>query len=331
MRIAHVTKLSTSTLAVAALFFGNLPLPALAAGIQVIIDGKTIVFTDVQTTVWFATYVRQAAEAGIVSGYKDSSGNLTGKYGPSKSITVAESLKIASEGAGFDADLYGSLVDTDMRDHWALSYVAVAKSENFAVIPNRSTIDRAATRAEVASLFTSAFALDLTNASPVDTRYKDVKTTTKYAAAIEILSRDGILSGDTDAMGKTTGNFRPLDSINRAEVAKMVILARAKYGEPGKDKRPTESTGVKILYRSPTFSPSVLRVKAGTTVTFHNDSNDSLWIASNPHPAHTDLSGFDSKASIEMGGDFSFTFDRLGTFGYHNHLNPSFTGTIIVE
>jgi len=199
------------------------PAASRAAGIQVMIDGKAVVFTDVQTSVWFAVYVRQAAEAGIVNGYKDASGKLTGRYGPSNSITIAEALKIAVEGAEYDAQLYGSLVDSGMRQHWGAAYVSVAKAEKFAILPDRVRIDRAATRAEVAALLTSAFDVDTSLISPVDSRYSDVKVSTSYAASIEALSRDGVLQGDTDVQGLATGTFRPLDPINRAEVAKIIM------------------------------------------------------------------------------------------------------------
>ena len=295
------------------------------------IDGKAVVFTDVQTSTWFATYVREAAEAGIVTGYKDQYGKLTGKYGPSNSITLAEALKIAIEGAGYDNDLYGTLVDSGMRTHWASSYYSVAKGEQFDFLRLQARVDRAATRAEVASMFASAFRSDLSTATTVDTRYTDVKMSTVFAQSIEALSRDGILSGDTDAQGQVLGTFRPNATINRAEVAKMVIAARAKYGEPGIDRRPLEAEATLVTYTNAGFSPAVLRVKSGTTVTFKNDSGEDLWVASNPHPTHTGLSGFDALNGIAQGESSIFTFTRLGTFGYHNHLHPAMTGTIVVE
>lgn len=63
--------------------------------------------------------------------------------------------------------------------------------------------------------------------------------------------------------------------------------------------------------------------KSGT-VTF---TGSNLWVASDPHPIHTDLPGFDPRKVQES---FSFTFDRVGEWGFHNHLRPSDTGTIIV-
>lgn len=79
------------------------------------------------------------------------------------------------------------------------------------------------------------------------------------------------------------------------------------------------------------FSPSILTIKAGATVTFKNDSSINMWPASNPHPTHTDYPGFDAKMEIPPGGTYSFTFYNAGTWGYHDHPNPNIGGTIAVQ
>ena len=316
-----------TTSALALLF----PLLANAMGIQVIINGQTVVFTDVPQSAWFATYVQTAVEAGIVNGYMDAQGKLTGKFGPGNSVTVAEALKIAVEGAGYDAELYGSVVDSGVGSHWASPYVSVAKAENFIVNASATRLNRPATRAEVAAIFTSAFDVDIT-VSQIGSRFDDVSASTTNAASIEALSRDEVVSGDTDVQGRPTGTFRPAGPINRAEVVKIVIGARARYGTPGEGKRPPEATGMTVHYTSAGgFSPSVLRVAQGTTVTFINDATSELWVASNPHPSHTDYPELNSNGSFGQGEVFVLKFSRLGSWGYHNHLSPSQGGTIVVE
>jgi hypothetical protein len=54
------------------------------------------VFGDVSDEAWYAPYVTSLAEWGIVSGYRDASGNTTGQFGPGNSVTVAEVLKMAT-------------------------------------------------------------------------------------------------------------------------------------------------------------------------------------------------------------------------------------------
>lgn len=313
-----------------------IPLMANAMGIQVIIDGKTVVFSDVPQSAWFATYVRAAAEAGIVNGYKDRRGMLTGKYGPSNDITIGEALKIAVEGAGYHEDLYASKIQSGFR-HWASPYVSVAKGESFLVIDARTRLDRAATRTEVTALMTSAFHVNMENVQ-LDTRYNDVSASTEFSTSIEALSRDKIVSGDTDIDGQATGTFRPTDTINRAEVVKIVTQARAAYGTPGAGRVPSEEQGGDtenedniVTYTDEGFSPMILRAKKGDTVTFKNMSITGLWVASNLHPTHTALPGFDANRTLINGETYLYTFTQIGSWSYHNHLNARFQGTIVVE
>lgn len=307
-----------------------IPMAAYAIGLQVIIDGRVVIFRDVPQSAWYATYVRQSAEAGIVNGYKDEYGNLKGLFGPGNRITLAEALKISVEGAGYDEELYGSMVPSD-TDHWASAYVSVAKAENFELFAgSMPNLDQPAKRAEVASLFTSAFKADA-GIEPLDTRYSDVDTRTDYAGSIEALSRAGVVSGDTDSEGQATGTFRPYDAINRAEVAKIVINARTEFGTPGAGREPPMASAQLVIYTGTEFSPRVLRIAKGERIEFRNESSGSMWIASDPHPIHTDLENFDSLESLSQGESYFYTFTRLGTWGYHNHVNPAHRGTIIVE
>jgi len=311
------------------------PITASAVGVSAIIDGKTVVFTDVQQTAWFAASVREAAELGIVSGYRDAYGNPSGKFGPSNNITLAESLKIVSEAAGYNEVEYASKVTSGVS-HWSAPYVSVAKAEGFAVITSTPNLDRPATRAEVSALITSAFRKDLKDVQASNSRYTDVNDRTEYSTSIELLSRDKIVAGDTDIEGQALHTFRPNAQINRAEVAKMIIAVRAAYGTPGTDRKPEEQSSAQatenlVVYGQNGFSPSVLRVKKGETVTFRNDLVTKMWVAVDPHPNHTDLPGFDATKGLLQGQTYVHTFTKVGTFGYHNHLNASMKGTIIVE
>jgi plastocyanin len=78
------------------------------------------------------------------------------------------------------------------------------------------------------------------------------------------------------------------------------------------------------------FSPSNITVKSGTVVIFKNTSSKTYWPASNPHPTHTDLPGFDALRGLNNGETYSFTFTKLGVWGFHDHLNPTLDGRITV-
>jgi plastocyanin len=104
---------------------------------------------------------------------------------------------------------------------------------------------------------------------------------------------------------------------------------------------------VTITYTKNGFSPSNLKIRAGTVVTWVNNSTEQLEVASDPHPSHTAYDGtsrsqhcvgnaptsssvFDECTSVATGGSWSFTFGKVGSWGFHNHLNPSKLGSITV-
>ncbi len=100
-----------------------------------------------------------------------------------------------------------------------------------------------------------------------------------------------------------------------------------------------------VTYKESGYSPSTLTIKAGDTVTFKNQGPGGMWTASGMHPSHTVYSGttlqqhcpdsannsFDECQSVGTGQSWSFTFTKTGTWGYHNHVNASQFGKIIVE
>jgi plastocyanin len=90
------------------------------------------------------------------------------------------------------------------------------------------------------------------------------------------------------------------------------------------------------------FSPANVTVKAGDKVTFINEGTSAMWIAADPHPSHEGYSGttrsqhcpdtantaLDQCAS---GNTYTFTFTKKGTWQYHNHMNASSRGTVVVQ
>lgn len=87
------------------------------------------------------------------------------------------------------------------------------------------------------------------------------------------------------------------------------------------------------------YSPSTITIKAGDTVIFKNGSSQPVWTASAVHPTHRAYpttggclgSTFDACRGIPPGQSWSFKFDIAGSWKYHNHLNPSETGTIVIQ
>lgn len=100
-----------------------------------------------------------------------------------------------------------------------------------------------------------------------------------------------------------------------------------------------------IAYSDTGYSPSLLTIKTGDTVTFKNQSAQNMWTASAMHPAHILYSGtslsehcpdvantsFDACKGIPLGDSWSFTFTKVGAWPYHDHLHPTLFGKIVVE
>lgn len=91
------------------------------------------------------------------------------------------------------------------------------------------------------------------------------------------------------------------------------------------------STMATVRYTDSGFEPKELSVPIGTTMHFVNESTDDMWVASNEHPGHTDLPTFDQFGFGKTGEQYVYTFDQAGAWRYHDHLNPTAEGVVIVE
>lgn len=69
-----------------------------------------------------------------------------------------------------------------------------------------------------------------------------------------------------------------------------------------------------------------------------------MWVASDPHPAHDNYdgtsgsqhcaAGYTGAAPFDQcsaGDSFTFTFDKAGKWGYHNHAAHQDQATVIVK
>lgn len=100
-----------------------------------------------------------------------------------------------------------------------------------------------------------------------------------------------------------------------------------------------------VTYTNAGYAPAELKIKTGDTVVFKNQSSNQVWTGSAMHPSHmvyggtslqqhcpdTDNNDFDQCKAEGAGTQWSFTFTKKGTWGYHNHMNSSHFGKIIVE
>ncbi|HEX7456205.1 MAG TPA: cupredoxin domain-containing protein [Candidatus Nanoarchaeia archaeon] len=117
----------------------------------------------------------------------------------------------------------------------------------------------------------------------------------------------------------------------------ILIAAAAALGLMIKEKREGEKVAAKptqaqVEITKDGFSPATISVNKGATITWTNKDTAPHWVASDPHPTHTGLAGFDSGENTSQGETYSFTFEKSGTFTYHDEPNPlKFQGTVIVK
>ena len=78
------------------------------------------------------------------------------------------------------------------------------------------------------------------------------------------------------------------------------------------------------------FEPQTITVKAGTKVVWENHTQVTADVSSAQHPTHLvypplNLGNFEPDKTVEL------VFSEPGTYKYHDHLNPSMFGTVVVE
>lgn len=84
----------------------------------------------------------------------------------------------------------------------------------------------------------------------------------------------------------------------------------------------TTAAGTPLTIKGFAFSPKLLTVKVGTTVTATNQD-------SAPHTWTSGPASFDSK-NLDQGKSFSFTFKTPGTFTYVCTYHKQMVGTVVV-
>ncbi len=99
--------------------------------------------------------------------------------------------------------------------------------------------------------------------------------------------------------------------------------------EPQVKNNEPESATV-VIGEDGSFSPTAVKIQKGGKVIWINKSSRSIWPASAMHPTHLIYPEFDARKSIGPGESYSFEFERVGSWKYHNHLNTSSVGTVNV-
>ncbi len=173
-----------------------------------------------------------SVKKGVLSGYRNEQGELTGEFGPANSVTIAELAKIAHKIGGVNEEAFAAQnpMNPLAVNMWATPFFASAEARGWTIFSETgSFIDpaRPATRGEV--LVTLLQALNIPLQWQTGALFTDVSARTPYAAAVETAAKEGIVEGRKDADGKPLNLFGPTDPINRAEMAKLLVTLMTKY------------------------------------------------------------------------------------------------------
>lgn len=136
----------------------------------------------------------------------------------------------------------------------------------------------------------------------------------------------------------TTRPVAPVSPTINTPSPVVVPAATATKEAQGSTTAPMTAT---VNYTANGFTPDPVTIKQGGTVTFVSKDGSPMWVASNAHPTHMQYDGTSKKEhcpdvkgtafdQCSSGASYSFTFLKVGSWNYHNHVNADDGGTITV-
>ena|SRR3989338_8944018 len=106
--------------------------------------------------------------------------------------------------------------------------------------------------------------------------------------------------------------------------------AGVKDEEDVMEKEEDENEKATISVTDTGFEPQTVTIKAGTEVVWINNTSATTNVSSAKHPTHLEYPPL-NLANFEPGESVSLVFTEPGTYKYHDHLNPTKFGTVVVE
>ena len=122
---------------------------------------------------------------------------------------------------------------------------------------------------------------------------------------------------------------------------KQTVSATELNNLPATTDAVTPVSAATVTYTENGFIPTSVEIQKGESVEFKNESGESVWVASAMHPTHAVYpqksegdclgSSFDACKAVESGSSWTFTFTEVGSWNYHNHVQASHWGTVVVK
>jgi|GEM_PF-5385647 len=190
----------------------------IAGALAAFLDGANVTFGDVPGDSWYARYLRPLMVSGIIRGYANADGTPRGVYGGGDGLRYDQIAKILALST---KQSFGPLqgqkpANATAVGQWSEVYVLSMERLGVPLFSPNLNVGNFASRAEAVSAIVSAFRVP-SNERPVP--FSDVPATHPYASSIRDATNYGIVSGNPD------GTFRPDQPLNRAEMAKMTVIA----------------------------------------------------------------------------------------------------------
>jgi hypothetical protein len=165
----------------------------------------------------------ELAKQGVISGYMDAAGRPLGLFGPGNPVTRAELAKIALLGAGVYPEPGIAPRNRSAKGTWAEAYVAKAEMLHWSVYPAIAPVHVPATRGEAVQTLLEAFKVPMLSTDDAANLYSDMAPSHRFAAAIATATSLGLLTGDTAPDGTLFHTIRADDTLNRAEIATLLV------------------------------------------------------------------------------------------------------------
>lgn len=198
---------------------------------------STEFFQDVSNH-WAESYIYSLKDECEIYGFKDAQGKLLQEFRPDATITRAELVKmiIQCDQGTYDNDYNINFTDVRSSD-WFYDSIVAARSEGWVdgysdltFRPNQNI-----NRAEALKIILSS-EFSVGDFSSDNTPYPDVPTSSWFAKYVNLAYRYNFVSGYSD------GNFRPANSITRAEAAKVIMLVKHWDGSIANDDSNNDNT-----------------------------------------------------------------------------------------
>lgn len=189
--------------------------------------GIASAFSDVLPGDWYSVYVNDLVSAEIIDGNKST-------FVPSLNVSRDVAAKVLLKASGYsDANLIipdlASFKDVP-KSLWGYPYIETAKSKGIVSGYEGGNYGPSndVSRAEFAAMIVRTFKLK--KADSEVSKFTDVSESDWFASDIEIVKSHSIVNGYSG------GLFRPYDSINRAEMSKMLVTAMDISSSPVEDE-----------------------------------------------------------------------------------------------